>query len=166
MYKCDTCGEVMEELGSYREYHDELDECPYEEMTDWDCVFCGGTFQGAKECPVCGEFYLEDESKHNWCQSCLDEYKTPDMFRLYIESDKVLLDDFCKSGWFDCWNYDSIEDRDALIELCKKQYYEFQELGKKFPSIERHLKLLMEEYTACDWPQFYDWLADESGVAA
>lgn len=165
MYKCDDCGAVVEELDSYREYHDELDECPYEEMTDWDCI-CGGHFQEAKECPVCGGFYLEEESEYDWCQSCLDEYKTPDIIQLYIDSEEEFQREFYFNGRFERWDCSSVQAHNALMELGRKQYQELQKLSEEHPCIKAHLEALVAEYVLGDIVHFYTWLSEYSEVAA
>lgn len=165
MYKCECCGHVTEELDSYKEFHYELDDCPYEELADWECG-CGGEYEEVEQCSFCGEYFRVGEMGFDWCQRCLEDYKTPELILFYIDSDVEIQREFYLNGTFWNWECESAEAFDRLIELGKKQYQELQELGKEFPSIKRHLLLQLEQFTQNDLSHFYSWMTDSSQVTA
>lgn len=69
MYICDKCGEIRDDfdLRSYREAHGE-------EITDYSCG-CGGELVEAKQCPICGEWFIAGEIGAV-CDTCMKENET------------------------------------------------------------------------------------------
>lgn len=165
MYKCDRCGDVVEELDTYQECHHELDECPSVERTDWDCG-CGGTYFEVEQCPICGEYFEENQLDYGWCQACLDEQKTPESTLQYIDSDPDFQREFYMNGWFEDWDCRSPEAHDALVELGKKHYQELQELAEEFPCVKEHLEGILAHYLSADMSHFHSWLTENLGVPA
>jgi hypothetical protein len=72
MYKCVGCGNIFEEgeQAVWEETHG-LDSPPYEKFCC--CPSCGGEFEEAKHCVVCGGCFLEDELNDGICNECLYE---------------------------------------------------------------------------------------------
>lgn len=65
MFKCTECGEVFCEPDSWAESHGEiLGGCPN----------CGGHFEEAYKCEICGEWYTEDELCEGVCDECVNDY--------------------------------------------------------------------------------------------
>lgn len=75
MYICDKCGKQVDELAMYTQYEN-LDgqRVPTMEYEIDDC-HCGGTYQEAKKCPICGEYYYNDEV-YECCEKCFEENLT------------------------------------------------------------------------------------------
>ena len=77
MLICRRCGEVTEEehLSTYEEVHawSSLGQPFAEKRVDYECG-CGGTFVPARKCPICDEWYNEDEG--SICDECLEKGET------------------------------------------------------------------------------------------
>jgi hypothetical protein len=76
-YRCLDCGHLFEsgEEGCSKEYRGEHfgQDC-YEKMSC--CPLCGGDFDEAKPCKICGFYELEEELTLNHvCNKCIDSYK-------------------------------------------------------------------------------------------
>lgn len=67
MYICDKCGELRDDfdLSTYKEAHGE-------KLTDYSCG-CGGEFQDAVSCEVCGKYIKKGRKV---CDDCLEDYET------------------------------------------------------------------------------------------
>ena len=76
MYKCENCGAVFTatEVPIHKEYHHELDGCPYETFIG-NCS-CGGDILEAEQCVVCDEYVFGDELVCGVCQSCREYFLT------------------------------------------------------------------------------------------
>ena len=73
MYICFDCGELFEEPKHYVETHG-LDYPPYE--TWKGCPVCGGAYDDAMECSICGNYitgdYIEDDGVFV-CDNCYED---------------------------------------------------------------------------------------------
>ena len=59
MYICENCGKILEATIPIREYHDELDERPYEQY--YGCPYCkSDQVVEAKQCDLCGKYISSD----------------------------------------------------------------------------------------------------------
>ena len=70
MYICLECGEVFESCSEWAEPHGE-DMC--------GCPYCGGAFEIAMKCNICGKYHLEDDLINGICEDCAKsnfEYET------------------------------------------------------------------------------------------
>lgn len=67
MYICDKCGTETASLPTFEEKR----PIGYETMTDWSC-FCGGEFEKAEPCEVCGKYFPEDDLTNGMCSSCYE----------------------------------------------------------------------------------------------
>lgn len=67
-YKCMECGNVFEEGDQviYKEPRGNF----YEEIAT--CPKCGGAYEDAIQCDICGEYFLYDELKGGICESCME----------------------------------------------------------------------------------------------
>jgi DNA-directed RNA polymerase subunit RPC12/RpoP len=66
-YKCYDCGETFNEPKTVKEPHGEVLAC---------CPYCNGSFDEAKKCEICGEYFFEDELNGGCvCDGCVEEYK-------------------------------------------------------------------------------------------
>ena len=55
MYICLSCGALLDSPVAFHEYHDELDECPFEEYHG--CSHCKSRdVVEAVQCDMCGEY--------------------------------------------------------------------------------------------------------------
>lgn len=72
MYFCVECGRLLEdhEYESWTEPHGEqMEGCPY----------CYGALEEAYKCPICGEYFREEDLTNGICEDCAKndfEYKT------------------------------------------------------------------------------------------
>jgi DNA-directed RNA polymerase subunit RPC12/RpoP len=66
-YKCYDCGETFNEPKTVKEPHGEVLAC---------CPYCNGSFNEAKKCRICGEYFFEEELNGGCvCDDCVEEYK-------------------------------------------------------------------------------------------
>lgn len=66
-YKCYDCDRTFNEPKFMTEAHGEVFAC---------CPHCNGSFDEAKKCQICGEYFLEDELNGGCvCDDCVEEYK-------------------------------------------------------------------------------------------
>lgn len=73
-YKCLECGEIFEEyeIKKWEEYRGDCHGTPaYETMVG--CPHCGGDFEEAVRCELCGEEHLPDELNFGVCNNCIEE---------------------------------------------------------------------------------------------
>ena len=79
MLICRRCGEVTgeEHLSSYEEVHawSSLGQPFAEKRVDYECG-CGGRLVTARKCPICDEWYVEDEG--SICEECFEKGETLD----------------------------------------------------------------------------------------
>ena len=75
MFICQECGRVYESLPKYTNSHytNSGEFLGNEEMTG-DCPFCNGYLVEAKQCPLCGASYIEDDA--DMCDNCFDYWAT------------------------------------------------------------------------------------------
>ena len=76
MYKCKNCGHIFEEgeQATWTEKHG-FSSGPYEEWSG--CPICQGSFEEAKKCEYCSNYFIEGESRSNViCEDCVDEIET------------------------------------------------------------------------------------------
>lgn len=67
MFKCYDCGVVFDEPYICEEAHGEKFGC---------CPRCKGSFDEAKKCEICDEYFLEDELNGRLvCDDCIEEQK-------------------------------------------------------------------------------------------
>lgn len=66
-YKCYDCERTFNEPKFTKEAHGEVFAC---------CPYCNGSFDEAKKCEICGEYFFEDELNGGCvCDDCVEEYK-------------------------------------------------------------------------------------------
>ena len=76
MWVCENCGRPYDE--NYLEPEVEklfIDGQLVHEEKGYYC-HCGGSIVPAKQCEVCGEYYIEDDITDGVCYQCLDKQKT------------------------------------------------------------------------------------------
>lgn len=70
MYKCYSCG------ATFSEPKTDYDLVPYgsgyvKHASGESCPYCGGDYDKASVCELCGDSFFEEDSNHNdVCQSC------------------------------------------------------------------------------------------------
>lgn len=82
MYICDKCGELTEELPSYKEARPWGSTVAYEEIVECDCG-CGGTFMNAKQCEHCGNIVAETNIQDGMCPKCSD--RLDEKLRIFLD---------------------------------------------------------------------------------
>lgn len=73
MYKCDKCGKEIERLPIVTDYVPYGDTNVPLDSTDEDCS-CGGIFEEAFKCDICGEIKIRTDNKasgYGMCDDCL-----------------------------------------------------------------------------------------------
>lgn len=66
-YKCYDCERTFNEPKFTKEAHGEVFAC---------CPYCNGSFDEAKKCEICGEYFFEDELNGGCvCDDCIEEHK-------------------------------------------------------------------------------------------
>ena len=74
MFKCYDCEATFSEPRIYTEKMGEHFGVPaYESFSC--CPECGGSFDEATQCKICGEWFFEDELDDGICEMCIDEKK-------------------------------------------------------------------------------------------
>lgn len=77
MYKCCDCGHVFDD-SNVKLVHECMGEChgfpAYE--TYYACPVCGGSFDDARQCNQCGEWFLRWELSDGRCDDCICESET------------------------------------------------------------------------------------------
>lgn len=76
MLKCVECGHVFSEyeLNTWEESRGEHFGIPcYEKMSG--CPICGGYYEDAVECDICGENHLASELTGGVCEDCIKTYQ-------------------------------------------------------------------------------------------
>lgn len=77
MYICNSCGLIFESPKTIREYHNELDDNPYEEYEA--CPYCGcSDFDQSYRCDLCGEYtgwhYVKLKDGTVACSDCYETF--------------------------------------------------------------------------------------------
>ena len=86
MFKCYDCEATFSEPRIYTEKMGEHFGVPaYASFSC--CPECGGNFDEATQCKICGECFFEDELTEELCEICLDEAKAE-----YHENPKACLE--------------------------------------------------------------------------
>ena len=66
-FKCYDCERVFDEPKFMKEAHGETLVC---------CPYCNGSFDKAKKCEICGEYFFDDELNGGCvCDDCIEEHK-------------------------------------------------------------------------------------------
>ena len=74
MFKCYDCEATFSESRIYTEKMGEHFGVPaYASFSC--CPECGGNFDEAVQCKICGEYFFEDELDDGICEMCIDEEK-------------------------------------------------------------------------------------------
>lgn len=74
MFKCYDCEATFSEPRIYTEKMGEHFGFPaYESFSC--CPECGGSFDEATQCKICGEYFFDDELDDGICEECLEEKK-------------------------------------------------------------------------------------------
>jgi DNA-directed RNA polymerase subunit RPC12/RpoP len=139
MYICVECGKIFEGVLAWTEPHGEqLCGCPY----------CRGAVEEAKECAICGEFYLEEDLTNGVCECCArEEIDFSSAFRYLTKTNRL-------REFFLVWLWGIVESIDAEKE-CK-------EIDRTLMAVFRHeeakdpenFKKTLQEYILED---IYDW---------
>ena len=77
-YKCKNCGLIFED-NMVREYHD-THGLGYGSADNFEgCPDCGGSFDEAHQCEICGHYYIADEmngkDENRVCDECINKYR-------------------------------------------------------------------------------------------
>lgn len=74
MFICDKCGKKVKELALYTQY-EQLGDMRVPTMEyELDTCGCGGEYKEATKCPICHEYFLEDEI--GCCTECFEKNLT------------------------------------------------------------------------------------------
>lgn len=64
-FKCKSCGDVVDSIEMTSSYRDEDDFCR-----------CGGEYEEAKACKICGNYCIDEELVSNVCYNCIADGMT------------------------------------------------------------------------------------------
>lgn len=89
MYKCLECGHIFDEgeWSVWSETHG-FSDGRYEKQTG--CPICRSAYEKTVSCKRCGGEYLEDELYDGWCEDCLRDAVTYDLFLEYLQETNSL----------------------------------------------------------------------------
>ena len=89
MYICNECGETCEDedLKFTKNYSEFQGQPVCEEQTDYACD-CGGQYEEAKKCPLCGDYITSDKIV---CDECAEDNATVENALEYGEDYKTEL---------------------------------------------------------------------------
>lgn len=97
MYKCDDCGCVFDEPGTYRETVEFISQYDTAEW-EYPCCprCCSYQFDDVWECKICGEYYHEGETYCEtvdkcYCEECIIKEMTSDydLFKQFLKAADV-----------------------------------------------------------------------------
>ena len=71
MFKCYDCREVFAEPLIYKEPYPY--GMGYANQLFSRCPYCKGSFDEAKKCEDCGEYFFEDELEDGICEECRED---------------------------------------------------------------------------------------------
>ena len=174
--KCTDCGYVFdyEDAGGVRENH-WLDGEYMGYETFLVCPNCGGDFEDAVDCCVCGETFTENELYSGWCEKCLRETINYDTFFEYCEAnkDEQYLDIFVMSellGGMDCPKNVSYDFHELMISEYKHRSdlvrnYE-KIFGRKAPDdfLAACIRFIMDDDGSIGRENYADWLNSKKEV--
>lgn len=126
MFKCDSCGKCEKQLPLCRDTID-FDGYTYTiQEFGYDVCECGGEFKDAKECPICGEWFIEED--FDCCDKCFEESLNKETI-VGLGYNQFDINDFFRSVFSDTEINEILErEFDKIDEGLKKQYYrEFAE---------------------------------------
>lgn len=124
MYICLECGEMFEDFTTWTEPHGEqLCGCPY----------CKGAYEEAKECVVCGEYYLEEDLTNGVCEDCAERMFYYDTALKYLQDKKLLREFFIVWYWQICSSAPDTENEEVdnlFVELFNQKVRYDTQTGK------------------------------------
>ena len=121
MFKCDKCGEILENLPVCKDtitidgYSYTIQEYGFDECK------CSGIFKKAKHCPICNEWFIEED--RDCCDKCFEENLNKETL-VDIGYNPFDINDFFRSVFSDIEINEILElEFDKIDEELKKQYY-------------------------------------------
>lgn len=148
MYICKDCGDTFDVAKSATEFQ------PYgngyvAEPEHYVCPYCGGEFEEAQQCEICGEYCTSSDIHNGVCSYCLEE-EFDDIDRLIQYSDSITkggeINDFVK--W--CFKNNTEKMNSALKEALKLYFSLNKSIYAKF----------LTEYIAEDPDNMADWVKE------
>lgn len=157
MYICNKCGNVLDDLPTEDYHHDPFDYRLTETFQCTDC-HCGGEYQEAISCDICGRYYLEEQLRDGWCLHCIKENTTTETMLQYINQDSDIQKDFYIGVQFDHWicHHDAIPD--GLLQFCKNRFDSLLELASLDPFFEIYVQITLWDFISYDTDHFHCWL--------
>ena len=120
------------------------------------CPHCGGAYDYAVLCNLCGEEFLEDQLFEGICQDCLNELLTPEVGLAYMARGDVI-DDFM---FYEIW--DSATPKSISSKLRQFLIDTYEEMAKQDPKgMEYHLRCYLWDRDGCGQQDFAEWYVHE-----
>lgn len=150
MYICDRCGTLVDELPTCKEYEPYGDSYVPRTVSD-DYCRCGGYFDEAARCLICGEYFSCDDLTNDVCQICSEEEITYETALDYL-SKRGILKDFC-NRFFES-NYGESLDEKINKELAVwfKRQAENDKIFSKFGFLSDVKQFIKEDIP--DWTEY------------
>lgn len=123
-YICDRCGKVVDELPEEKNSHYTMsgEYLGTERLVNLDCD-CGGTFEEATECQICGEAIKKDGNP--LCEDCVDYFSTTEnaLEMGQDEMTEISINGFLASVFKDSEIYEILlKEFENMPENLKKKY--------------------------------------------
>lgn len=158
MYICTQCNHIFEE-GEQRIVREKQGEYfgfpAYEEYSI--CPVCGGQYDEATDCSICGECHLEEDLTNGICDECLDKEVDYDkLLKFLTETDELkyfVLEFFFSSSRFG----DELEKaiNNELTLWFKRKVFE-EKLNNKTEFLD-----ILKKYTKTDPYGWSEFLSEE-----
>lgn len=116
------------------------------------CPVCGGAYEYAVLCNLCGEEFLEDQLFEGICPKCLDALLTPETGLAYMDHCHVL-DDFM---FYQIW--DSATPKSVSSKLRQFLIGTYEDMAKKNPEgMKYNLRCYLFDRDGCGQQDFAEW---------
>lgn len=166
-FRCCKCGNLFEdgEQAVWYETHG-LDSPPYEK---WDgCPVCRGDYEEVHQCKECGDWHSDDELYGGWCEKCLRESISYDMFFDYCEVYKkhLYFDTFVMSellGGMECPDNVSFEFHQLMVETYKKRVEMAKGNEKACGFLQAITRFVLEDDGSWGKEDYAEWMNKRDG---
>ena len=146
---CTECGHIFDEGEEMRwtEPHGEpMSGCP----------LCGSTYEETKHCKHCYGDFAEDNLIAGWCEECLKEMVTFDVFWQYLKDVECVADFMFSCVWQSSVPNIVSDDLASVLELIFKAYASYEKRFRKTDFMKLCEDYVFEDYWTKE--NYAEWL--------